>query len=47
MVRTMDLSNNKLAAIPVALGNFKELKQLNAEHNEIGMLNHANQRGII
>ena len=37
-VRTMDLSNNKLTAIPIALGNFTELKQLNAEHNEIGRL---------
>ena len=37
-VRTMDISNNKITAIPVALGNFTELKQLNAEHNEIGML---------
>jgi Leucine-rich repeat (LRR) protein len=34
----MDLSHNKLTAIPVALGNFTELKQLNAEHNEIGRL---------
>ena len=37
-VRTMDISNNKITVIPVALGNFTELKQLNAEHNEIGML---------
>ena len=37
-VRTMDLSKNQLTAIPVALGNFTELKQLNAEHNEIGRL---------
>ncbi|CAB4044675.1 leucine-rich repeat-containing 57 [Paramuricea clavata] len=37
-VRTMDLSKNQLTAIPVALGNFTELKQLNAEHNEIGNL---------
>jgi Leucine-rich repeat (LRR) protein len=34
----MDLSKNQLTAIPVALGNFTELKQLNAEHNEIGRL---------
>ena len=37
-VRTMDISNNKITIIPVALGNFTELKQLNAEHNEIGRL---------
>ena len=37
-VRTMDLSQNKLTAIPATLGNFTELKQLNAEHNEIGNL---------
>lgn len=37
-VRTMDISNNKLIAIPTGLGKFTELKQLNAEHNELGRL---------
>lgn len=36
-VRTIDLSRNRLPKIPPALGRFTELKQLNAERNEIGL----------
>ena len=36
-VRTIDVSKNELVVLPVALQNFIELKQLNVEHNIIGM----------
>ena len=34
-VRTLDLSNNKLKALPDALANLKALKSLNCEHNKL------------
>jgi hypothetical protein len=34
-VRTLDLSNNKLKALPDALANLEALKSLNCEHNKL------------